>query len=351
MAVAGLLLRPPPCISTSACTLSPSLSSPRRVTLSQSQTHGSLGLGFVAYRHHHRHRFLLRRRTENKRRSRGTCVYASLFGVGAPEALVIGVVALLVFGPKGLAEVARNLGKTLRAFQPTIRELQDVSREFRSTLEREIGLDEVPPSTNYMPTTMNNSQQPAVNPKVSDDNLEAVPYTSEELMKVTEEQLAASAAAAWSTQGPPPSQQKATTSQGNDDASSKGNDGDSAGAATNRQATGARRVRLLQDLPAGCLLADAVGAARELHDGSKAYQAGHARGCLPRRICRRRQKLKDFVFVVLNLHPAMLSPLALGRLHKPYLLSSITPESRRIQEHTVTALLNLSIHENNKARL
>lgn len=32
-------------------------------------------------------------------------IRASLFGVGAPEALVIGVVALLVFGPKGLAEV------------------------------------------------------------------------------------------------------------------------------------------------------------------------------------------------------------------------------------------------------
>ncbi|PWA57145.1 protein PRD1 [Artemisia annua] len=32
-------------------------------------------------------------------------VFASLFGVGAPEALVIGVVALLFFGPKGLAEV------------------------------------------------------------------------------------------------------------------------------------------------------------------------------------------------------------------------------------------------------
>lgn len=32
-------------------------------------------------------------------------ICASLFGVGAPEALVIGVVALLVFGPKGLAEV------------------------------------------------------------------------------------------------------------------------------------------------------------------------------------------------------------------------------------------------------
>ena len=28
-----------------------------------------------------------------------------MFGVGAPEALLVGVVALVVFGPKGLAEV------------------------------------------------------------------------------------------------------------------------------------------------------------------------------------------------------------------------------------------------------
>jgi hypothetical protein len=37
-----------------------------------------------------------------------TGVQASLLGVGAPEALVIGVVALLVFGPKGLAEVLKQ---------------------------------------------------------------------------------------------------------------------------------------------------------------------------------------------------------------------------------------------------
>ncbi|KAL0304289.1 UNVERIFIED_CONTAM: Sec-independent protein translocase protein TATB, chloroplastic [Sesamum radiatum] len=43
----------------------------------------------------------------------------------------------------GNVKVARNLGKTLRAFQPTIRELQEVSREFKSTLEREIGLDDI----------------------------------------------------------------------------------------------------------------------------------------------------------------------------------------------------------------
>ncbi|CAN6569466.1 unnamed protein product [Malus baccata var. baccata] len=84
---------------------------------------------------------------ERKRRCKGMVVYASLFGVGAPEALVIGVVALLVFGPKGLAEVARTLGKTLRAFQPTIKELQEVSRDFKSTLEREIGLDDISSSS------------------------------------------------------------------------------------------------------------------------------------------------------------------------------------------------------------
>lgn len=41
-----------------------------------------------------------------KGKCKGKGVYASLFGVGAPEVLVIGVVALLVFGPKGLAEVS-----------------------------------------------------------------------------------------------------------------------------------------------------------------------------------------------------------------------------------------------------
>ncbi|XP_050225763.1 sec-independent protein translocase protein TATB, chloroplastic [Mercurialis annua] len=136
----------------------------------------------------------------NKER-KGSGIRASLFGVGAPEALVIGVVALLVFGPKGLAEVARNLGKTLRAFQPTIRELQDVSREFKSTLEREIGLDDIPSQTQtrYRPNPV--STPP---PVASDENsfAEAEPngapsetkaYTNEEFLKIREERLKASA--------------------------------------------------------------------------------------------------------------------------------------------------------------
>ena len=74
----------------------------------------------------------------SRRKQRDAVVTQSFFGVGAPEALVIGVVALLVFGPKGLADIAKQLGATIREFQPTIRELQDASREFQDTLRDEI---------------------------------------------------------------------------------------------------------------------------------------------------------------------------------------------------------------------
>ncbi|XP_047325294.1 sec-independent protein translocase protein TATB, chloroplastic-like [Impatiens glandulifera] len=122
------------------------------------------------------------------KRNEGVGVYASLFGVGAPEALVIGVVALLVFGPKGLAEVARNLGKTLRAFQPTIRELQDVSREFKSTLEREIGLDDFQ-DPKPQQQQKKNIYTSSSNPNTSSDPNGAQAYSSEDYLKITEEQL------------------------------------------------------------------------------------------------------------------------------------------------------------------
>ncbi|KAK2983539.1 hypothetical protein RJ640_023073, partial [Escallonia rubra] len=166
---------------------------------------------------------------ERKRKCKGKVVFASLFGVGAPEALVIGVVALLVFGPKGLAElfrsssdlpaaineqacspinprkVARNLGKTLREFQPTIRELQDVSREFKSTLEREIGLDDIqnPTQGNYSSKTTSTTPSPSPTSGSADSEVTVdtnglsspkKAYSSENYLKITEEQLKASAA-------------------------------------------------------------------------------------------------------------------------------------------------------------
>ncbi|MGG6295988.1 twin-arginine translocase TatA/TatE family subunit [Leptolyngbya sp. AN02str] len=40
-----------------------------------------------------------------------------LFGLGWPEVTVIGVVALLIFGPKKIPELGGALGKTLRGFK------------------------------------------------------------------------------------------------------------------------------------------------------------------------------------------------------------------------------------------
>ena len=124
----------------------------------------------------------------------------SFFGVGAPEAMVVGVVALLVFGPSGLADIAKQLGATIREFQPTIKELQDVSREFQDTLRDEIErpLEEA--------TAPAKRQAPVGEPaaKKTDENvkfdLTAVSgEASGDMDTVTDEMKAAAAAAAWGT--------------------------------------------------------------------------------------------------------------------------------------------------------
>ena len=43
-----------------------------------------------------------------------------MFGLGWAEVAVIGIVALLVFGPKKIPEIGSALGKTLRGFKAEI---------------------------------------------------------------------------------------------------------------------------------------------------------------------------------------------------------------------------------------
>ena len=59
-----------------------------------------------------------------------TAKFTVMFGIGGWEMLLIGVVALLVFGPKRLPELARTLGKGLAEF-----------RRASSDLRRNIDLD------------------------------------------------------------------------------------------------------------------------------------------------------------------------------------------------------------------
>ncbi len=44
------------------------------------------------------------------------------FGLGLPEILVVGVIALLVFGPKKLPEMGSALGKAIRGFKSGVTE-------------------------------------------------------------------------------------------------------------------------------------------------------------------------------------------------------------------------------------
>ncbi|BBB32018.1 sec-independent protein translocase protein TatB [Thermotomaculum hydrothermale] len=58
-----------------------------------------------------------------------------MFGIGFGELLLLLVIALIVFGPEKLPEVAKTLGKFYR-------QVRDYSDSLRETVERELNLEE-----------------------------------------------------------------------------------------------------------------------------------------------------------------------------------------------------------------
>jgi sec-independent protein translocase protein TatA len=90
-----------------------------------------------------------------------------VFDIGLQEMLVVGVIALLVFGPSRLPELGRMVGRAMREFRRA-------SDEFRSTLETNLHINDLDPV--IAPAPMTPSAEPvAATPSPS----EAVPVATD----------------------------------------------------------------------------------------------------------------------------------------------------------------------------
>jgi TatA/E family protein of Tat protein translocase len=99
-----------------------------------------------------------------------------VFDIGLQEMLIIGVLALLVFGPSKLPELGRMVGRALREFRRA-------SDEFRSTVETNLHMNEPDPPPPVSPSESTPSEAAAALPSETEP---IAPETSDVTVAATD---------------------------------------------------------------------------------------------------------------------------------------------------------------------
>ncbi|MFC1873922.1 twin-arginine translocase TatA/TatE family subunit [Chloroflexota bacterium] len=92
--------------------------------------------------------------------------------MGPLEIVLILLVALLIWGPNKIPEIARTLGKTTRA-------LKKATSDLTSTVTKELDIEE----KGHMPQTKTDSNDKSNNPSVKDDDKPKIPSNRPENIK------------------------------------------------------------------------------------------------------------------------------------------------------------------------